>query len=152
MKIRKTAKYHITTGLVCLVVSLNLAAVFMGLVPDRATAVRMGRAAIAEVAAIDISDHVGHGKIEKIKADLDLILERNEDLLSAAVRRNNTAVATSGDHQLWEEMDDEYSTDWQIRIPIYSAGEDWGWLEMRFQREFSFPFVTPGQTQVMILL
>ena len=49
------AKAHIALGQTFLLVTLLLAALSLGLVPDRQQAVRMGRAALAESIAISVS-------------------------------------------------------------------------------------------------
>jgi hypothetical protein len=50
--------------------------------------------------------------LRRLENDLRLVVERNDDLLSAALRRaNGTLVATVGDHQrLWQAMGGDYST------------------------------------------
>ena len=69
------------------------------------------------------------------------MVERNEDLLSAAVRRTNgTLMATAGEHErLWRPMAGDYATDSQAQVPIWTGSEKWGQVELRFR-----PLMVPG--------
>ena len=104
--------------------------------PDREAAEREGRAAIAEAIAIHGSELVTHGKVDRLEAALELVVERNDELLSAAVvRTGGKVVAAFGDHvNLWEPMAGDHSTHAQVRVPIWSAGARWGQVELRFRQ------------------
>ena len=121
MNKRKTAKFKVAMGQTGLITSILLVALLLGLVPDRTGAIRQGRAALAESVAINISGHVARSTPSQLKSDLDLIVERNSDLLSAAVRREaGRSVAVTGDHEEhWQVMSGEYSTESQVQIPIF---------------------------------
>jgi PAS domain S-box-containing protein len=136
-----SAKSRIALGQTGLLVSLLLAAIFLGLVPDGSKAVREGRAALAEAIAANSSVLVTQSDIHRLKATLRLVLERNEDLLSAALRREGGDIVVElGEHrQNWREIDGEHSTDAQVQVPIWAGERKWGQLELRFS-----PVVTPG--------
>ena len=120
-------------GQVSLLVTLLFAAVFLGLVPDRQTAVRQGRAALAEAIAANSSAFVTQQDLQRLEANLTLVVKRNEDLLSAAVRRSDgVVVVTVGQHQQWRQVDRERSTDSQVRVSIWSGTGKWGQVELRF--------------------
>ena len=129
------AKAHIALGQTFLLVTLLLAALSLGLVPDRQQAVRMGRAALAESIAISGSALVSNGNLTRLEAILAMIVERNDDLLSAGVRHADGRVLLNvGDHeQAWVTTGDEYSTLSQLQVPIWSRGQRWGQIELRFQ-------------------
>ena len=60
-------------------------------------------------------------------------MDRNDDLLSVAVRRaNDQRAITIGDHATWRPMVGEYSSDTQVRVPVYSGEQKWGQIELRF--------------------
>ncbi len=128
-----SAKFHISLGQSFLLLSILLGAIFFGLVPDRINAVRTGRAALAEAIAVNSSILITQSDIERLKTDLQLVVERNDDILSAAVRRNNgEVVVLIGDHAArWQEMAGEYSTDSQLRVPIWAGKDKWGELQLR---------------------
>ena len=59
-------KTYIALGLSFLVVSLVLAAIFLGLVPDRIGAIREGRATLAESLAATAPTHAGSGDVRQM--------------------------------------------------------------------------------------
>lgn len=131
---RLTAKFRIAMGLAGLLVSLLLLAILIGLVPDRRGAVQQGRAALAEALAIHHSMSAYRSDCQHLQRALELIVTRNSDLLSSALRRSDgTAMVTAGDHDThWRPMLGEFSTDTQVEVPIFSGERKWGQLELRF--------------------
>ena len=129
-----TTRIRITFGQVSLLVSLLLVAVLLGLVPDRRIAVREGRAALAEAVACTSSEFITLNEIPRLEANLRLIVQHNQDVLSAAVRRSDGYTITAiGKHDgNWRTMSGEYATDSQVRVPIYSGESEWGQIELRF--------------------
>ncbi|MDH3718800.1 MAG: ATP-binding protein, partial [Planctomycetota bacterium] len=129
-----TTRFRLSLGLTGLLVSLLLLAVLLGLVPDRKTAVRKGRAALAEAIAIRHSKFLSRSDARKFEATIEQIVQRNPEMLSAAMRREDgTAMFVIGDHENhWRPMVGEYSTNSQVKVPIFSGDQKWGHLEMRF--------------------
>jgi len=134
-------KTHIAMGQTFLVTTLLLVAIATGLLPDRKNAVREGRGALAEAIAISGSSLVSQAEIRRLEATLGLMVERNPDLLSAGVRRaDGMALVSIDQHEAnWSEGTHDYSTASQLIVPIWSAGERWGQVELRFE-----PIVRPG--------
>ena len=81
-----SAKTHIALGQSFLVVTLLLAAMVLGLIPDRHGAIREGRAALAETVAFNGSALLTQSQIQRLEMNLAVLVERHPDLLSAAVR------------------------------------------------------------------
>jgi len=138
---KPSAKTHIALGQTFLLGTLLLAAVLVGAVPDRLDAVRRGRTALAEAVAVNGSALVTHGDLRRLESTLAVVVERNPELLSAAVRREGGRVlVTVGDHQRhWETRADGLSTDTQVQVPLWAAGQRWGRAELRFA-----PMRAPG--------
>ena len=136
-----SAKAHIALGQTCLLITLLLSAMLLGLVPDRGAAIRQGRAALAEAIAVSGSNLITRANLRRLEATLSVVVERNPDLLSAAVRRaGGGALLTIGDHERhWDDTSSEHSTDSQVKVPIWSAGQKWGQVELRFE-----PLTAPG--------
>jgi PAS domain S-box-containing protein len=133
---RWNVKYQVVLGLVGLTVSLFMLAFLIGIVPDRESAVREGRAALAEAIAVHSTAAVMTNNVQRLEADFKLLAERNADLLSLGLRREDgrALVLTEGHADHWQEMSGEYSKDTQARVPIWAAGDrKWGQLELRFQ-------------------
>ncbi len=130
-----TTRFRITLGQVSLLVSLLLFAVVLDLFPDRRGAIREGRAALSESVACSSSEFIALGEFGRLQSNLRLFVQRNDDLLSAAARRNDgEAIVVVGDHlDHWHAMSGEYSTDAQVRVPVFSGADKWGQIELRFK-------------------
>ncbi len=129
------AKIRITLGLVGLVASIMLVASFLGLIPDQRSSIREGRAILAEALAINSSALITGRDLRRLENDLELLVKRNEDLLSAGVRRaDGRLIVEIGRHQQnWQRDDTEYSTENQVKVPIWAGSKPWGHVEMRYQ-------------------
>ncbi len=130
-----SAKAHIAMGLAFLVTSALLAASFLGLVPDRTGAIRDGRAALAEAVAASGTALLTVGDIRLLESTLTLIVKRNPEIISAALRRNDGTIALAiGDHERnWIATAGEYSTETQMQVPILNGNVRWGQLELRYR-------------------
>ncbi len=133
--IRFNAKAHVSIGLSGLLVSLVIAAVLLGIVPDEFRARREGRAAMLEAVAANTTAFISQSDLRRLEKVLQLVVKRNPDMLSAAVRRDDGLVLVEiGDHDLyWIPMPGEYSTERQLKVPIWTGKKIWGQLEMRFE-------------------
>lgn len=129
------AKARIALGQVGLVASVLLAASFFGLVPDQFAKVREGRAALAEAIAANSSALVTQKDLWRLEANLQFVVERNSDLLSAGLRtEEGRLIATVGDHEgPWRRLDSDLSTDSQVKVPIWAGASPWGYVELRFE-------------------
>jgi PAS domain S-box-containing protein len=129
-----TAKTHIALGLGFLVASVILGASLLGLVPDRLSAIRDGRAALAETLALSGTAMVTRGEPRMFESTLRMVVKRNSDLLSAGMRRaDGMLVVSVGEHEgKWVTSADTYSTDTQLRVPILAGDAKWGQLELRY--------------------
>ena len=126
------AKTHIAIGLAFLVVTLLLAAVSLQLVPDRIAAIRESRATLSETIAINASAFIIKNEYKILKLILGMVVKRNDDIVSAAVRHNSgKAIVTIGEHQ-WDAAGGDYSTDTHLKVPIFSGKKKWGQMELRF--------------------
>ena len=127
-------RFLISMGLVSLVSSVLLLAIYLEIVPDRVSAIRLGRAALAESLAASTSALASQSDAARIKAMIGFVVERNKDLLSAAIlKTDGTVVAEVGEHlKNWQDVPGSFSTDAQVVVPILSGQEQWGSLELRF--------------------
>ena len=131
---------RITLGLVGILTSLVLLAFFLNIIPDRNSAVMEGRAALAESIAIYSTALVKTAKVvvansQRLEADFKLLAERNEDLLSLALRHEGgRLMVATGDHEAqWVPMKGHFSKGSQVRVPIWAGDRIWGQLELRFK-------------------
>ena len=125
--IRLSTRAHVALGQTFLLVSLMLMSLVLGLVPDRQGALRQGRAALAETIAANSSAMIAEQDILRLDATLRLLVERNDDILSAAVRKGGgETMVTVGDHDRhWRPMNGEQSNDAQIVVPIWTGDGRW---------------------------
>jgi PAS domain S-box-containing protein len=151
---RLSTRTYISLGLVSLVSSALLAASFLGLVPDRDSAVRQGRVALAESIAAASTAILSSPDPRPLEGVLRFIQKRNESLLSIGLRsQDGKLVLALGDHvRHWVPIDSAHATDSQIQVNLFSGSQPWGQLELRFDR-----LVSPGvagilQTPIVPLL
>ncbi len=133
--IRFNTKARIAFGQVGLIASVLLAASFIGLVPDENSAIREGRAALAEAIAANSSALLTQKDLRRLENDLRFVVERNESLLSAGLRmESGRLVASVGPHkEIWQRESTDYSTDSQIKVPIWAGSSRWGYVELCFE-------------------
>ncbi|HSG91992.1 MAG TPA: ATP-binding protein [Pseudomonadales bacterium] len=138
---RHAARLRITLGLVGMVVSLFLVAALLGLFPDMLEAQSRHRAALAEALAVNGSAFITLSDLNRLESDLRLVVERNDDLRSAAIRRaSGELVVEVGAHARdWIEGALSSATNGQISVPIHEGGRSWGALQLRFD-----PLRSPG--------
>ncbi|MDH3859787.1 MAG: ATP-binding protein, partial [Gammaproteobacteria bacterium] len=130
-----TARVRIALGLSGMLVTLMLLASITGLVPDRHAAIRDGHGMLAETIAVNSSIFITTSDIRRMNANLEVIVERNDEILSAAVRRlDGSTVAVIGDHlAYWQPLEQGKSTDSQVVVPIFEGSSEWGQVELRFE-------------------
>src|SRR5215212_9250416 len=117
---RPNTRFFVALGLSSLLASVLLMAMYLGLIPDRLNAIRLGRAALAESVAASTSTLVSQSDAARVQAMLAFIVERNPDLQSAAARKaDGEAVALVGGHfDNWNCRPGSYSIDSQIQVPF----------------------------------
>ena len=138
---RVSPRFFVALGLGSVLASALLLAMFLDLIPDRLSALSRGRGALAEAIAISTANSVNQSNIAQVKSTLSFMVERNPELLSAALRSaTGEVVASVGEHDLhWSDVPGSYSTDSQVQVPILKGQEKWGHLELRFT-----PLIAPG--------
>ena len=144
-------------GQVSLLVSVLLTASLFGLMPDRLGAIREGRAALAETIATNSSIFITQKDIDRLEAILSLVVDRNDDLRSAALRTEaGQWLVTIGDHEeYWKNDDSETSDHTQVSVAIWEGDAKWGQVELRFSPLIGkgwIGVVTDPQTQLILFV
>ena len=131
---RQSAPIRISIGLMLVTVAVLLAAQAAGLVPDRTRAVLDGRRNLCEALSVQCALAVQDDDIATMRTVLRAAVERNENVVSAGVRRlNGDLVAHAGNHQQqWADPPDLRSTPTHAHVPIYKGKTRWGKLEICF--------------------
>jgi PAS domain S-box-containing protein len=129
-----TARFRIAMGLIGILSSVMFVANAIDVFPDYRNAVRVGRAATAESIAINSTIFVNRQDYRGLKSALKAIVQHNQDIQSACVRRNEQSFLEIGDHlSNWTPLQNGVSTDSQILIPLFENGARWGTIELRFK-------------------
>ncbi|MGI9329161.1 MAG: EAL domain-containing protein [Gammaproteobacteria bacterium] len=134
MKQFMTPTMRITIGLVSLLISLVLAAELIGFLPDRESSALDARTKVVEALAVQTAYSASRNDNRSVQMTLQSAVSRNEDILSAAIRRvDGTMLAQAGDHQAhWKGLQDARSTPTQVQVPIFHNRKKWGQVELSF--------------------
>lgn len=109
--------------------SMSLLAIYLGLIPDQRSQTRASRVAMAEVVAAAATMMIANNDFARLQEMFEFALQRNPELLSVALRRNNgVVVASVGSYQELPKI----RTDAQIQVSLFAAAKEWGVLELRF--------------------
>jgi diguanylate cyclase (GGDEF)-like protein/PAS domain S-box-containing protein len=133
---RLTPVWNVSFGLVLLTVSLLLLGDLIGLVPDAQKGLLEGRGKFSESLAVQFSIAFSRGDSELIKATLDTMVARDDEILSAAIRNVGGRVfAQAGNHDKnWIDIPLDKSTATHVQVPIFNGNRRMGTVEVVFER------------------
>jgi len=128
-----SSRAHLALGQTSMLLSVILVAMTIGLIPDRPSVEREGRASLMEAIAVTSSSLLSKGDLVALESMLTMLVERNDEILSAAMRRDDgEQVLVIGDHDAhWLGLQDGRSTNTHLMVPIWSGKDQWGRLELR---------------------
>lgn len=126
---------RITLALTFVATTVVLLAQVLELIPDRRSAVVEGRIALCEAISINSSAAAASGNMSELKENLEQVVRRNPDLLSAGVRRNDgKLIVASGDHEShWRQNADTAAQASHLFVPLSKGNSRWGTVELRFR-------------------
>jgi diguanylate cyclase (GGDEF)-like protein/PAS domain S-box-containing protein len=133
---RFTPLLLISFGLVSLTLSILLMSdLAVDLIPNQDVEIFQYRQKYSESLAVQYSLLAENGGSRAIQEAFDLLVERDEDIVSAAVvLANGETLAFAGRHQeVWEQPPGDSSTPDHIQIPIFNGTERWGTVQLRFR-------------------
>jgi diguanylate cyclase (GGDEF)-like protein/PAS domain S-box-containing protein len=132
--IRPSTTVRLSFGLVLLTISILFAADMIGLIPNRSKAIIFERERICESLAVYYSVAAQKDDISTILDAVQILVKKNDDILSAAVRREDGKImVASKDHdKYWKEASEDHSTPTHVRVPIYKGDIAWGNIEVSF--------------------
>ncbi|MDH3947882.1 MAG: EAL domain-containing protein [Gammaproteobacteria bacterium] len=124
---------RVSTGLVLLTISILLIGDMFGFIPKHQDAVFKSREKIADSLAVQISAAAYANQLRTLQATLDGVVKRNEEILSAALRRvNGRVIAQTSEHRRhWLNSLDE-STSTHIKVTLLKDKSPWGHFELVF--------------------
>src|SRR6185436_19853581 len=92
---RPSSRFHLAVGAASLVLTVMLFAVFIDVLPDTERSMRVSRAAFAETLAINASALLSQGNREPVQDMLQLVRQRNQDIVSIGLRDVKGELATN---------------------------------------------------------
>jgi len=132
---RPTPLLWISLGLAALTFSILLMSdLVVNLIPDQRLAVFAYRQKFSEALAVQYSLLAKDGDSGGIQEALDILVARNEDILSVALLlEDGTTLAVAGPHQNgWKMSYGDESTSDHIQVPIYNGNQLWATFQLRF--------------------
>ena len=127
----QSATFRIALGQTGLVTSILLFAAILGLLTDPREAALESRVKLAEALAINSSIYMTQSELRRLENTLQLVVERNTELESAAVvKADGAAVFTIGEHN--RNWDPDANPGYQLVVPILEGDAIWGNLELGF--------------------
>ena len=125
---------RLSLGLSLFVMTLLLGVEMLGVLPDPQQAILDSRKKTCESLAVYASLAIQKGDYQAIQTTMDVLNERNEDILSTALRREDgNVLAMAGDHKShWHNAKGESSTLQNVQVPIFKGKDRWGAFEVSF--------------------
>jgi len=102
--------------------------------PDKNRIVMASRQKLCESLAVQFSLAIQSEHINRMQPVMLLLVERNEDVLSIALRADNRAlIVSAGDHPaFWKTKSGEPSTLSNVQVPIFREKKQWATMEISF--------------------
>ena len=131
---RRSSRFYLAVGLTSLLMSVLMAAIFLGIVPDRDSAVRSGHAALGETLAVTASALLVHDDRAALRETFDFVRQRNPDIVSIGLRNaKGELVVNVGGHAVERQVaEGAHSTDTHMLLPLLKGNQKWGSLEIEF--------------------
>ncbi len=130
----QSTKSRIAFGQISMFISVVLIAVIAGILPDIKAIKVESRVALAEAIAANGSVLITQSDLLRLESVLMLVVQRNEEVVSAGVRRadGQLVVAVANHQQVWQQGEESAPVDVQLRVPVYADRQTWGHVELRF--------------------
>jgi len=130
----KTPAMRLSITLVLLTVNLLFLANLIGFVPDETESALELRKNLSESLALQFSAAAEKGEFQTIQNTLRAVVERNDNIRSAAIRtRDGKLLALAGEHLAqWKAPVDGKSTSTHVHVPVFRKNENWATVEIRF--------------------
>ncbi|THJ18492.1 MAG: PAS domain-containing protein [Nitrospira sp. CG24B] len=149
---------RISFSLTCLTLGIVLTGdTLVGLSSGSLSATAEYRKTLSEALAVQYSHLAGRNHSDTIQAGLDLLIERNPQILSVAIQLASSGTfAQAGDHQRhWTHIEGGHSSIDHIQVPIFKGDAPWGTLQIAFQPvaelENPWSFVHPWSRLILFV-
>lgn len=155
MMLKLSPAGRITLGIVALTLGLLAFADLLGFIPDGKRETAEQRQRLSEMVSIQVAIAIKSKNYIAIQGLLWSVVERNDDVNSAAVRRRDgVLLAVHGDHQkYWNPTEGNNPT--QISLPVSQGEGTAGTLEMTFvpiEKTAAFGYMSTGILSLSIFV
>ncbi|MEP5763602.1 MAG: EAL domain-containing protein [Halieaceae bacterium] len=134
MKITVSPIARVSFGILMLTLSLIMASEWLGLIPNAGQLEIENRKKFSENLAIQLSSLATGGDERHIRTTLEALVNRNEDVVSAAFRSQPSGLdieTQAHERNLSGDMDERLTRN-HITVPIFKGSERWGAVEVQF--------------------
>jgi diguanylate cyclase (GGDEF)-like protein/PAS domain S-box-containing protein len=130
----KSPTFRLSFVLLLLSLNLLLLAHVLGFFPDTDKSALEMRKSLCESLALQFSTAAEAGEFQTIQQTLRALVERNDEILSAAIRiTGGKLIAVAGEHlAYWKAPKDGKSSPTQVQVPVFLNNKKWGTVEIRF--------------------
>ncbi|MBY0485527.1 diguanylate cyclase [Nitrosomonas sp.] len=128
---------RISIALVAVLMSVLLMGELLGIVPDKSQLLLEARKSFSRTVAAQFALAAERNDFKQIKAGLNLIIQSNPEIRSAAIRRpDGSYFATVGDHAAsWRSVTNQEKSADKIQVSIMQNDQVWGVVELSFISE-----------------
>jgi len=133
-RIRIHPVVRLSLGLSIFVMTLLMAVEMMGVSPDPQKQILDSRKKTCESLAVYTALAIQKEDFSAIQTTIDILVKRNADILSAALRRQDGVIlARTGNHERhWNNADEKVSTLQNVQVPLFDGSRRWGAFEVSF--------------------
>ncbi|NNL77648.1 MAG: diguanylate cyclase, partial [Desulfobacterales bacterium] len=130
----KSPAIRLSVVLVLFAVNLLFLADLIGFVPDATESALEHRKSLSESLALQFSTAAEKGDFQTIQRTLRAVVERNDNIRSAAIRTNGgQIIALAGEHLAnWKIPIDGKSTPTHVQVSVFRKNENWATVQLRF--------------------
>ncbi len=130
----KSPAMRLSIVLVILTINLLFLANLLGFIPDATKSSLELRKSLSESLALQFSVSAAKGEFQTIQSTLRAVVERNDNIRSAAIRTNDgKLVALVGEHLAnWKAPADGKSSATHVHVPVFLNDKNWATVEIHF--------------------
>ncbi len=130
----KSPAMRLSFALVLLTVNLLFLANLIGFVPDKTEFTLELRKSLSESLALQFSVAAEKGELQTIQSTLRAVVERNDNIRSAAIRTyDGKLLVVAGEHLAhWKAPVGGKSTSTHVHVPVFRKNKKWATVEIRF--------------------
>jgi diguanylate cyclase (GGDEF)-like protein len=134
MNIRLSPVVRVSFGLLMLTISLLLIGDWLGLIPQAHKLEVESRKRLSQNLAVQLSSLAMSGEVKHIRTTLTALVERNEDVISAAFRSQDglAEILVGEDGENRNAQQGRNGEGSYVSVPIFKGEESWGSVDVLF--------------------